>query len=98
MKFIEDFIQTNVLPFYGNTHTTSTITSRQTTMFRHEARFFKKNEKFYFFLICSHRDIIRNAVHATENDSVIFTGSGCTGAVDKLIHVMALKENATKPV
>ncbi|XP_065845865.1 uncharacterized protein [Oscarella lobularis] len=81
LKFIEDFIQTNVLPFYGNTHTTSTITSRQTTMFRHEAR-----------------DIIRNAVHATENDSVIFTGSGCTGAVDKLIHIMALKENATKPI
>ena len=61
-------------------------------------RGFSKKLKILFFLICSHRDIIRNAVHATENDSVIFTGSGCTGAVDKLIHIMALKENATKPV
>ena len=27
-----------VLPVYGNTHTTTSVTSLQTTLFRHEAR------------------------------------------------------------
>jgi hypothetical protein len=30
----------------------------------------------------------RNAVNAGEHDAVIFTGSGCTGAVHKLIHAL----------
>ncbi|KAL8616794.1 hypothetical protein ACOMHN_017831 [Nucella lapillus] len=75
LSFIEDYIQREVLPEYGNTHTTTSVTSLQTTLFRHEAR-----------------DIIRNAVNASEHDSVIFTGSGTTGAVHKLIHALDLKE------
>uniref|UniRef100_A0A8D9FGV6 tRNA 2-thiocytidine biosynthesis protein TtcA n=1 Tax=Cacopsylla melanoneura TaxID=428564 RepID=A0A8D9FGV6_9HEMI len=69
LQFIEDYILKEVLPAYGNTHTTTTLTSLQSTLFRHEAR-----------------DIIRNAVHASEDDAVIFVGSGATGAVHKLIH------------
>ena len=38
------------------------------------------------------RDIIRNAVNASEHDSVIFTGSGSTGTIHKLIHALNLKE------
>lgn len=38
LSFIEDFIRTEVLPDYGNTHTTSTVTSLQTTLLRQEAR------------------------------------------------------------
>lgn len=38
LSFIEDFIREEVLPEYGNTHTTSTITSLQTTLFRNEAK------------------------------------------------------------
>ncbi|GAB1608921.1 probable cysteine desulfurase isoform X1, partial [Argonauta hians] len=38
MKFIEDYINDYVRPFYGNTHTTTSIVSRQTTKFRDEAR------------------------------------------------------------
>jgi len=38
LRFIEDFIQDEVLPHYGNTHTTTSVTSLQTTLFRHEAR------------------------------------------------------------
>ncbi|XP_047121332.1 uncharacterized protein LOC124804985 [Schistocerca piceifrons] len=34
----------------------------------------------------------RNAVHASEHDAVIFAGSGCTGAVHKLIHALNLPE------
>ncbi|XP_037506129.1 uncharacterized protein LOC119382491 [Rhipicephalus sanguineus] len=38
LTFIEDFIRSEVLPMYGNTHTTTSVTALQTTMFRHEAR------------------------------------------------------------
>ena len=38
------------------------------------------------------RDIIRNAVHASEHDAVIFVGSGTTGAVHKLIHSLNLTQ------
>ncbi|XP_067663197.1 uncharacterized protein [Haliotis asinina] len=75
LSFIEDYIRNEVLPEYGNTHTTTSVTSLQTTLYRHEAR-----------------DIIRNAVHASEHDSVIFVGSGCTGAVHKLIHALNLQK------
>jgi len=71
LKFIEDFIAKEVLSHYGNTHTTTSVTSLQTTLYRHECR-----------------DIIRNAVNASEHDSVIFTGSGCTGAVHKLVNAL----------
>ena len=38
------------------------------------------------------RDIIRNAVNASEHDSVIFVGNGATGGVHKLIHALDLKK------
>ena len=37
------------------------------------------------------RQIIRNAVGGTENDLVIFTGSGATAAVNKLIGILELR-------
>ena len=39
-----------------------------------------------------YRDIVRNAVNASEHDAVIFVGSGCTGAVHKLINGLNLKQ------
>ncbi|XP_071500517.1 uncharacterized protein [Diadema antillarum] len=75
LRFIEDFIRNEVLPTYGNTHTTTSVTSLQTTLFRHEAR-----------------DIVRNAVNASEHDAVIFTGTGCTAAVHKLVNALQLQE------
>ena len=36
------------------------------------------------------RQIVRNAVRASENDAVIFCGSGATGAIQLLISAMAL--------
>jgi len=44
------------------------------------------------------RDIVRNAVHASEDDAVIFVGSGCTGAVHKLIHAMDFASDEIKPI
>ena len=34
LSFIEDFITSEVLPLYGNTHTTTSVTSLQTTLYR----------------------------------------------------------------
>lgn len=76
--FIENFLMTEVLPYYGNTHTTTSITSLQTTLYRHEAK-----------------DIIRNAVNASEDDALIFVGSGCTGAVHKLINGLDISQPLT---
>ena len=75
LAFIEDFIRAEVLPLYSNTHTTTTVTSMQTTMFRHEAR-----------------DAVRNAVNASEHDAVVFAGTGCTGAVHKLIDALGIRD------
>ena len=36
LKFIEDFIAQEVLPLYGNTHTTTSVTSLQTTLYRYD--------------------------------------------------------------
>lgn len=44
------------------------------------------------------RDIVRNAVHASEDDAVIFVGTGCTGAVHKLIHAMDFDSEDIKPI
>ncbi|EDV21640.1 uncharacterized protein TRIADDRAFT_59846 [Trichoplax adhaerens] len=78
LAFIEDYIRNEVLPMYGNTHTTTTVTSQQTTLYRHEAR-----------------DIIRSAVNASVNDRVIFTGSGCTGAIHELVHALNIDPSKT---
>ncbi|XP_072020829.1 probable cysteine desulfurase [Amphiura filiformis] len=79
LRFIENYIEQHVYPFYANTHTTTTITSRQTTQYRHEAR-----------------DIIKECVNANEDDAVIFTGSGSTGAINKLVHAMEIRGEKAK--
>jgi selenocysteine lyase/cysteine desulfurase len=43
LGFIEDYLRHEVLPHYGNTHTTTSVTSRQTTFFREEARLIVRN-------------------------------------------------------
>ncbi|ESO93844.1 hypothetical protein LOTGIDRAFT_104877 [Lottia gigantea] len=75
LKFIEDYIQKQVLPEYANTHTTTSVTSLQTSLFRQQAR-----------------DIIRSCCNANESDCVIFVGSGCTGAIDKILHSLDLSK------
>ncbi|MEO5610391.1 MAG: aminotransferase class V-fold PLP-dependent enzyme [Ornithinibacter sp.] len=41
------------------------------------------------------RQIIREAVHGDDDTVVVFAGSGCTGAVDKLIGVLGLRVPST---
>ncbi|WP_371193057.1 aminotransferase class V-fold PLP-dependent enzyme [Glaciecola sp. SC05] len=38
LRFIEDYLQSNVLPWYANTHTETSFTGAQTTRLREEAR------------------------------------------------------------
>ena len=38
LSFIEDFIRTDVLPYYANTHTETSFTGAQTTLLREQAR------------------------------------------------------------
>src|SRR3990167_2043414 len=46
-------------------------------------------------LMCSYMDdarkIIRSSVNANKDDVILFTGSGCTGAINHFIHAFGLK-------
>jgi selenocysteine lyase/cysteine desulfurase len=75
LAFIEDYIRDSVLPLYANTHTESSGTGLQTGRYREEAR-----------------SIIRDAVGANREDHVvIFTGSGSTAAINKLVDVLNIR-------
>jgi selenocysteine lyase/cysteine desulfurase len=75
LAFIEDYIRDTVLPLYANTHTESSGTGLQTGRFREEAR-----------------AIIRDAVGGTaEEHAVLFTGSGSTAAINKLVDVLNIR-------
>ena len=73
LRVIENYIITELLPVYANTHTTASATGTQTTLFRAEAR-----------------EIVLRVVGGDRSkDAVRFTGTGCTGAVAKLVHLLA---------
>ena len=74
LSFIEEFIASEILPRYANTHTESSGTGLQTTRLREDAR-----------------RLIRDAVGGTDDDAVVFCGSGSTAAIDKLIGVLGIR-------
>jgi selenocysteine lyase/cysteine desulfurase len=74
LSFIEDFIRSEVLPRYANTHTESSGTGLQTTRLREDAR-----------------SIIKSAVNGDDTTCVIFSGSGSTGAINKLVGILNLR-------
>ncbi len=74
LTFIEDYIRSEVMPLYANTHSEMSGTGLQTTRFREDAR-----------------QIILESVSGTDEDVVIFCGSGATGAIDKLITILNLR-------
>src|SRR6516164_7971260 len=75
LAFIEDFIRDAVLPLYGNTHTESSGTGRQTTRFREDAR----------------RTIANAVGATAADHVVLFAGSGSTGAIDRLIDCLEIR-------
>lgn len=93
LESIEQYIQQNVLPYYGNTHTTTSRTGHQSTCFRQEAR--------QIVAECVNAKITGRAAE----DSVLFIGQGTTSAVDKLVAMLGLQhalmydlEDALRPV
>ncbi|WP_299975833.1 aminotransferase class V-fold PLP-dependent enzyme [uncultured Pseudoteredinibacter sp.] len=79
LRFIEQYIQAQVLPYYANTHTETSYTGRHTTELREQAR-----------------QTIRKALNAGEQHRLIFSGSGATAAIDKLITMLELKRCGAK--
>ncbi|KAJ4458295.1 putative aminotransferase class V-fold PLP-dependent enzyme [Paratrimastix pyriformis] len=74
---IEEILCTRVLPFYGNTHTTSSYTGLQMAHFREEAR----------------NEIRKAVGATEMEHAVIFCGSGTTEAINKLVDVLQLRRN-----
>ncbi|KAF0682605.1 Aste57867_25284 [Aphanomyces stellatus] len=73
LQCIEDTIQRHVLPFYANTHTTTSVTGLTSTTLREDAR----------------RTIAASVNAHPDKDSVIFTGSGATAAIQTLAKAIA---------
>jgi selenocysteine lyase/cysteine desulfurase len=71
---IEEELLDRVLPFFGNTHTETTVTGRRMTAAYEGAK-----------------RIIREHVHAGEEDVMMFCGSGMTSGVNKLQRMLGLK-------
>ncbi|KAE9335521.1 hypothetical protein PF008_g13453 [Phytophthora fragariae] len=76
LECIERFIHDQVMPTYGNTHTTTSVTGLQTTSFREEAR----------------QIIASAVNARASTDVVIFTGQGCTSAIHKLVTVLGINK------
>ncbi|HUR86356.1 MAG TPA: aminotransferase class V-fold PLP-dependent enzyme [Solirubrobacteraceae bacterium] len=75
LRFLEEFIQREVLPLYANTHTESSATGRQTMRLRDDAR----------------RLVADGVGASEQEDVVLFCGSGATGAIDKIVRVLGLR-------
>ena len=76
LRCIEEYVQRKILPLYANTHTTSSATGSQSTRLREEAR-----------------DIVLRCVGGMhDRDMAIFAGSGCTGALSRLVHLLSNSE------
>lgn len=73
VRKVENYIADNVVPLYGNTHTTTSITGHQTTCFRHEARQIVAEA------------VNAKVTGRAAVDVVVFTGNGTTAAINKLI-------------
>lgn len=79
LRQIEDFVLTELLPFYANSHTEASYVGGFMTRLRREAR-----------------DVIRAETNASKEHAVIFAGSGATAGINRIIHLIRLKEMAAK--
>jgi selenocysteine lyase/cysteine desulfurase/tRNA(Ile)-lysidine synthase TilS/MesJ len=80
IRSIETYMEKICLPFYGNTHTNTSITGSQSTAFVAEARQIVAEE--------TNAKITGKA----SLDIVLFTGSGATSAVELFIDCINLKD------
>lgn len=70
LKIIENILQTDIYPYYSNTHSNN-FSGRLMSQFIHDA---KKN--------------ILHSLNAQYSDKIIFTGSGASGAINHLVHLI----------
>lgn len=73
-KPIEKYINTNVIPYYNNTHSNS-FSGQMMNLF-----------------ITKSKEKIAKSIRARSSDKILFTGNGCTGAIQHIIHLLNLKE------
>lgn len=78
LRSLESYLVDQVMPLYGNTHTTSSHTGHQSTCYRHEAR--------QIIAEATNAKITGRAAV----DTVIFTGNGTTSGFNKLVEVLGL--------
>ncbi|KNC47025.1 selenocysteine lyase [Thecamonas trahens ATCC 50062] len=74
LAFIEDYIRSHVLPLYGNSHSSNSATSMQSTLFLHEAR----------------EMILKAVNGNRDTDVALFTGPGSTSAIHKMVSALGL--------
>eukprot|EP00434_Breviolum_minutum_P006576 symbB.v1.2.005804.t1/scaffold341.1/size224985/7 len=72
LGWVENFIRDRILPAYGNTHTLSTATARQSTFFRNEARQIVKH-----YLNATHEDALIFSGHGTTGAVQKFVSIMC---------------------
>eukprot|EP01083_Nonionella_stella_P149395 474435_1 len=72
LQCVEKYLEKEMFTLYANTHTTTSITGIQTSKFRSEARSI----------------ILASLGGDPDEDAVVFTGSGVTGAIYKLSHIL----------
>ncbi|XP_076893550.1 uncharacterized protein LOC143545566 isoform X2 [Bidens hawaiensis] len=73
LRYIEDYIIHNLLPFYGNTHTCDDYVGDRTMNMLHEAT-----------------EFVKKCLGGTQNDALLFCGSGTTAAIKRLQEVMGI--------
>lgn len=76
LRQVEDFVLENVLPYYANSHTEASYCGAYVTQMREEAR----------------RIILDKTGGNTQDHAVIFAGSGATLALNKLVHLLGLRD------
>ena len=81
LRQIEDFVLTELLPFYANSHTEASFVGGTMTRLRREAR-----------------DVIRTCCGASADHAVIFTGSGATQGINRLVHLFDIRGQAARGV
>lgn len=80
LRPVEEFVLEHVLPFYANSHTESSFCGGYSTHMREQARSI----------------ILEHCGGNPKDHAVIFSGSGATSAVNKLVHLLGIRDAAEK--
>ena len=75
LRQVEDFIRDEVLPFYANTHTESSLCGAYSTGLREAAR----------------QAVARHCGAVARDHAVIFSGNGATYGLNQLVHLLDLR-------